>query len=535
MMKRGARIFPIVLCMLTAAALLGAGCGGSTASVETAMQVPRLDGGPISGVLEDGIWTYKGIPYAAPPVGDLRWKEPQPVEPWDEVLVCDEYGPACPQDSSDWTGMLDVGYTDEDCLYLNVWTPAESPDEELPVMVWIHGGAFTSGAGSLPIYDGHNLAEKGVVVVTINYRLGALGLMAHPLLSEESPHGVSGNYGLLDQVAALEWVQTNVGAFGGDADNVTVFGESAGGISILELMVSPLAAGLFDRAIVESGPMLDLGLPINRVPALGDAEKTGEEISDDLGCSEAEDELAALRAVSPDELIAASSGEGMFFSPINLSPNIDGYFLTESPLQAFAAGRQQAVPLLTGINGNEGTLFIPEGVTLNQYNLLVGYLYGDYADEVKALYPAQSEAEVRPAMDRLITQMGFASSARFTAERMAAADAPAYLYHFTRAARDPRAAALGSFHALEIVYVFGNFDKVEMKGLEDADRALSEAMMGCWTRFAATGDPNGGGASAAWPAYASDTSQYQELDAVISTRSNLFQQAYDLALEISGL
>ncbi len=522
------------LCVLTVVVLLGAGCGGTATKTGTTMEVPQLDDGPISGVLEDGVWTYKGVPFAAPPVGELRWQEPQPVEPWSDVLVCDSYGPSCPQPMSDWTGMMDVGYTDEDCLYLNVWTPAQTPDEKLPVMVWIHGGAFTSGAGSLSIYDGHNLAEKDVVVVTINYRLGALGLMAHPLLSEESENGVSGNYGLLDQVAALEWVRDNIDVLGGDPDNVTVFGESAGGMSILDLMVSPLAEGLFDRAIVESGPMLDLGLPINEFPTLEEAEKTGEEISKELGCDEEEDELAALREVSPDELIAASSGDNQFFSPINLSPNVDGYLLPEVPSAAFAAGNQHAVPLLTGINANEGTIFVPD-ITLNQYQLLGNYLYGEYATEVEALYPAQTDTEVKASMDALVTQMGFGASARFTADCMEKVDTPAFLYLFTAAPQDPRVQQLGTFHGLEIMYVFGNLDKVALEGVTEADYALSEAMMDYWTAFARAGDPNGGGAATAWPVYTTEAAEYLELGEPIKTGANLFQEAYDLVKKINGL
>jgi len=533
-MSRKTIAFLAVTCVLATAVLLGAGCGGGSTVVETTMEVPQLDSGPISGLMEDGVWTYKGIPFAAPPVGELRWKEPQPVEAWDEVLVCEEYGPACPQPNDDWTGMMDIGETSEDCLYLNVWTPAESPDEELPVMVWIHGGAFTSGAGSLPIYDGHNLAGKDVVVVTINYRLGALGLMAHPLLSQESPEGVSGNYGLFDQIAALEWVQENIDVFGGDPDNVTVFGESAGGMSILDLMASPLAEGLLDRAVVESGPMLDLGLPINPFPTLQEAEDTGEQISKELGCDRAEDELAALREVTPDELMAASASDNQFFSPINLSPNVDGYLLPEKPSEAFAAGRQHAVPLLTGINANEGTIFLPD-ITLNQYQLLGNYLYGENAVEVEALYPAQSDSEVKQSMDRLVTQMGFAASARFTAECMDKVGEPAYLYFFTMPPQDPRVQSLGTFHGMEIMYVFGNLDKVAMEGIGEADYALSEAMMEYWTAFAASGDPNGGGTSVQWPAYTPEAAEYLELGATITPAADLFQPAYELVKKISGI
>jgi para-nitrobenzyl esterase len=357
---------------------------------------------------------------------------------------------------------------------------------------------------------------------------------AHPLLSEESPHDVSGNYGLLDQVAALRWVQENIDAFGGDPDTVTVFGESAGGMSILDLMASPLAAGLFDRAIVESGPMLDLGLPINEFPTLEEAEKTGEEISEKLGCDDEEDELAALREVSPEALIEASTAENMFFSPINLSPNVDGYLIPENPSEAFAAGRQHAVPLLTGINANEGTIFLPD-ITLNQYQLLGNYLYGENAGEVEALYPAQSDSEVKQSMDKLVTQMGFGASARFTAECMDKVGEPAYLYLFTMPPKDPRVQSLGTFHGMEIMYVFGNLDKVAMEGTDETDYALSEAMMDYWTAFAASGDPNGVGTPMTWPAYTPEAAEYLELGAAIAPAANLFQPAYELVKKISGL
>lgn len=532
MMARRASVCVVIAFLLAAAALLGAGCGTKAREPST-MEVPQLTSGPISGAYEDGVWSYRGIPYAAPPVGELRWKEPQPVDPWDEVRPCVEYGPSCPQQESDWTGMLSIGEMDEDCLYLNVWSPAESPEERLPVMVWIHGGAFKSGSGSLPIYDGRHLAEKGVVLVTINYRLGALGFLAHRLLSKESPHGVSGNYGLLDQIAALEWVRDNIASFGGDPGNVTIFGESAGGMSVLDLMASPLAAGLFHRAIVESGPLLDLGLPLNRDNTLEAAEKMGEDASRDLGCDEAEDELAALRAVPPEKLVELSASENELFSPVNFGPNVDGYVLPKSPSEAFAAGDQAAVPLLTGINANEGTVFIPD-VTLQQYRLMAGYLYGDHADEVMALFPAGSEGEVKPALDKIITQMGFASSARFTAECMEKVGMPAYLYLFTRTTRDERAQALGSFHGLEIMYVFGNLDKVELRGVDEEDRALSEAMMSYWTNFASSGDPNGEGVPE-WIAYEVDSSRYQELGETVVTRSGLYDQAYELVKRINGM
>ena len=527
------RLFPLFAALLifAAAAIPVAGCGEKP-SRTTTMQVPVLKSGPISGQLQDGVWTYLGIPYAAPPVGELRWREPQPVTPWEDVRSCTSYGPACPQPESDFSGLMDVGQASEDCLYLNVWTPAESPDQELPVMVWIHGGSFTTGAGSIPIYDGHNLAEKGAVIVTINYRLGPLGFMAHPQLSEESPHGVSGNYGLEDQASALEWVQGNIEVFGGDPDRVTVFGESAGGMSILDLMASPLAAGLFDRAIVESGPFLDLGLPLNTENTLKQAEKTGEDIAKKLGCDQAGDTLACLREKTPEELIQASSSDTQLFSPISLGPNVDGYVLPDNPSSLFAAGKQYDVPLLIGTNADEGTIFAPD-ITPQQYRLLLNFLYGNYADAVYALYPAGTQPEVKPALDNLITQMGFAASASFTAASMAKVNSPAYMYQFTRIPRDPRAQTLGAFHGLEIVYVFGNSDKVGSEAMDPADLDLSRAMMDYWTSFATSGDPNGQGVPE-WPAYLGKTSLYQELGDSITTKSGLYQQSYDLVMKKIG-
>jgi para-nitrobenzyl esterase len=520
-----------LICLTAMAASLLAGCGGSGTQTATA-ENQLLESGPISGTLEDGIWTYKGIPYAAPPVGELRWKEPQPVEAWTEVRPCTEYGPACPQPEADISGFMEIDETDEDCLYLNVWTPAEGPGESLPVMVWIHGGAFTTGSGSQEIYNGHYLAEKGVVVVTINYRLGPLGFMAHPLLSEESPHGVSGNYGLLDQIASLEWVKENIEAFGGDPDNITVFGESAGGISILDLMVSPLATGLFDRAIVESGPMLELGLPIDKDMSLEEAERSGTDMAAALGCSQEENVLACLRSKTPQELISAPKPLAMLASPIAQGPNVDGWVLPDEPSALFAAGYQQSIPLLIGTNADEGSIFAPEILQGLYWGSLV-FLYGDFAAQVNELYPVESQGQVKPTLSRLITEMGFAASSKLAAASMTEVDAPAYLYEFTRLSNDPRAEGRGSFHGLEIVYVFGTFDEVRAEGAEQADYDLSEAMMTYWTNFAATGDPNGRGVPE-WPAYDIQSDLYQELGTTISTQSGYYPQAYELVMRISG-
>jgi len=517
-----------VLLLLASSMVLVAGCGGEGA--DTTMEVVQLDSGRISGLLEDGVWTYLGIPFAAPPVGELRWAAPQPVEPWDEVLACTEYGPACPQPESPLYG---VEETDEDCLYLNVWTPAEKPDEMLPVMVWIHGGAFETGAGSLGIYNGHNLAGKGVVIVTFNYRLGPLGFLAHPLLSEESPQGVSGNYGLQDQVFALEWVQDNIAGFGGDPDNVTVFGESAGGMSVINLMVSPLAEGLFHAAICESGPFMDrMTSGAAEENTLEKAEQRGEELAAQLGCDQEEDVLACMREKTPQEILDVAYPKTEGFEGISFGPNVDGWFLPDQPSLIFKAGKQHDVPLLVGTNADEGTLFAQD-MSLQEYHGYLVEAYGDYADEVFALFPAQSDAEVKGALQRLITELGFASSARFAAESMRNVGSKAYLYRFTKKPTDPMAASLGTFHGMEIMYVFGtNADLFRIDQSEE-DLALSRTMMDYWTNFARTGDPNGQGL-VEWPPYERDTDINLELGDQIITNTGLYKEACDLADSMFG-
>jgi para-nitrobenzyl esterase len=499
------------------------------------MEVPQLDSGPISGALKDGVWTYLGIPYAAPPVGELRWKEPQPVAAWEEVRPCNSYGPSCPQSKWPYTILqeeMTVSEQSEDCLYLNVWTPASSPEQRLPVMVWIHGGGFTVGSGSQPLYDGHNLAKKGVVLVTINYRLGPLGFMAHPLLSEESPHGVSGNYGLLDQIEALKWVQRNIEVFGGDPGLVTVFGESAGGASVCDLMASPLAAGLFSRAIVESGGFLSFGLPTNKGgETLRQAEALGEKISRNLGCDRTDDELASLRSKSPQELLDAfqeAAGSGLT-GRASAGPIADGYVLPDSPQNIFHAGSQQSVPLLIGTNADEGNLFAID-LSPTQYQAALSYIYGNYAGEVGALFPPESDQSARAAFSRLMTEMGFTAGAKLAAASMAKVGAPAYLYKFTQRPFDARVQALGSFHGLEIPYVFAN----PRGNPGPADMALSASMMGYWTNFARTGNPNGEGLPE-WPAYTLESDQYQELGTPILTQSGYYPQAYELVLKTNNM
>ncbi len=527
----------VVAAALLAAAIL-AGCGSPDASLTEV----RLDSGPVSGAQQDGVWCFKGIPYAAPPVGALRWRPPQPVSPWKDVRACVAFGPACPQPASGAEFYMDVGRQSEDCLYLNVWSPAKATTERLPVMVWIHGGSFTTGAGSMDVYSGHNLATKGVVVVTINYRLGALGFLAHPALSKESGDGGSGNYGLLDQLAALQWVQRNIAAFGGDPAKVTVFGESAGAISILDLLVSPLSKGLFQRAIAESGILLDSGFGVATTSDLATAEKAGEDYAARLGIDPSGDAAAQMRALTPEQLLAVDpTPSTLLETGLTWMPIADGRVLTDAPTRLWLDGRQMRVPLLIGSNKDEGNLFL-QGLRIPaaQYQEYMTKIFGPYAQEALALYPAQGGSVTEP-LSRMLTEVGFASTARFAARQMSAASgaggaaasaAPAYLYQFTRVPLDN---PLGAFHSVEIPYVFGNAGLFTRLGkLDQADYDLSAAMMGYWTRFAATGDPNGGGAPD-WPAYQTVTDRHLVLGDTIATGSGLYSQACDLADKVRGV
>lgn len=508
------------------------GCGRTS---RQSLETPRVEGGLIRGEFREGVWTFLGIPYAAPPKGDLRWKEPHPPEAWKGIRECKEYGPSCPQPPGGWMEYLKVEKTDEDCLYLNIWSPASSTSDRLPVMVWIHGGAFRSGSGSLKLYDGTNLARRGVVVVTFNYRLGPLGFLAHPLLSRESPWNVSGNYGLLDQLAALSWVKRNIRAFGGDPENVTVFGESAGGMSILFLMTSPLAEGLFQKAIVESGPLPDFGLPTLKMLTLSEAEQKGVEFARKLGIEQESQEpekvLECLRAVPVEDILKASSRSDPL-SVVDFGPVVDGHVLPEKPVQAFAHNRQHRVPLLIGVNADDGSLFAPD-MDPERYRILLALGYGSFSNRVFNMFPATTQGEVKEALSKLITQLGFSASARFAADCCSLANQPIYLYLFNRVPDDPRAAKLGSFHGLEIIYVFDNLQLSEEISHSETDVRLASAMASYWTNFAIRGDPNGEGLPS-WPTYRPEESLYLELGEEIRSENDLYGEAYRLVRQWRG-
>jgi para-nitrobenzyl esterase len=460
----------------------------------------RTDAGLIAPAANspDGVRVFRGIPFAAPPVGPLRWKAPQPVAPWDGVRKADAFGPVCVQPKG--AGRLNVSVdlpdsprADEDCLYLNVWTGAARAAERRPVMVWIFGGAYTEGAGSSPHNDGEALARKGVVLVTFNYRLGPFGFFSHPELTKESGHNASGNQAVFDALAALRWVQNNVAAFGGDPANVTIFGESAGAALSAGLVGSPLARGLFRRAISESGAWM--GLSMAPMRTLASAEAPAGRGASPMQAAP----LAELRAKTTDEITRGLRGAGMI---------ADGRAIPEDLSAIFAAGRQNAVDVLVGSNKDEGS-FILRGPTAAEWTSRVGSRWGDLAGAYLKLYPANSDAEAAKSSEAAFSDE-MAWHMRLYAQAQAKVGKQAYLYYFTH---EPPVAAgqpnLRATHTAEIPYVFNNLkaprvypdtSSPELSAASEADRKLADIVSSYWVNFARTGNPNGRGL-AAWPAY----------------------------------
>ncbi len=474
--------------------------------------VIQLDSGPIVST-DDGI--YRGIPYAAPPLENLRWSPPRPATLWTEPRRCDTFGPACSQLNSDEA-------MSEDCLYLNVWTPTQKADPKLPVMVWIHGGAFVSGSGSDEIYDGRALSKYGVVVVTLNYRLGALGFLAHPSLSAESLENISGNYGLLDQVAALQWVQRNIAKFGGDPANVTIFGQSAGAASVSLLLVSPRAKGLFHAAIAQSPAMMGLLRPL-RGEQLGvvPAETVGIRVVQELGIDQDTDVLSALRKEPWKNIEAAIANLQAELGTEVLkgvcTPTVDGHIIPDHPVILFGKGHRHQVPLIVGVTANESSMFLPSIVSSDagpaEYRQYLQAAFGKDAERLLERLPVKSTSELWSRMDQVITAKWFGAWADYMA---CTAESPeqTWFYRFTR--QPPRWAAkvlaedsqqpdipykkLGACHSAELFYVFG-FTTLFL-GFFFGDWATSEQMMSYWTNFARTGNPNGSGLPK-WPTYGS--------------------------------
>jgi len=442
--------------------------------------------GQVSGTTSsDGkIEIFRGIRYAAPPVGDLRWKAPQPVKPWKSVQNANNYGASCMQQLQrsrlPWSKEFMAQNEDsEDCLTLNVWTPASSPAKKLPVFVWIHGGGFTEGSGEIPVYEGTELARTGMVVVTINYRLGIFGFLAHPELTAESPHHSSGNYGLLDQVAALQWVKSNIQAFGGDPENVTICGQSAGAASVHALVASPLAKGLFQRGIAQSGSGV-IGFP---QASLADGEKTGVTFAAARGAHS----LKELRALSAEALMAAQS-QGS--SPMSrFPPVVDGWFYPEDPSQILAEGKQNDVPFITGLMANDSRSLSGPPLSAEAFQKRVTELYGPMAEDFLKLYPAGSEPEANQSQLESARERGKVSMYLWALRRAKTAKTPVYTYFFTQALPDPAHPEFGAFHTGEVPYVFRNLAIFD-RPFKPVDHKVSDVISTYWKHFAQTGNPN---------------------------------------------
>jgi len=481
-------------------------------AVHAADDPVQLTYGQVSGVeVEDGVTVYRGIPFAAPPVGDLRWKPPQPPIPWRGVRAADTFGPACMQGRSQLMS--------EDCLYLNVWTGAESADAGLPVMVWIHGGGWSSGASSVGIYNGAGFAEKGVVLVSVNYRMNEFGFMAHPVLSAESERGVSGNYGILDHVVALEWVRDNIRGFGGDPGNVTIFGESAGGASIYSLMATPLAKGLFHRAISESTWITPNNVAhLTRHNGFSDsAEERGRRAIaaklDELGQSTEGDLAATMRAMSADDLMS------MQFS---VSLAVDGWVMPEPPADIFRSGDHNIVPLLAGVNDGEGLMFVRPSrtfETLDEQRAERTDEWGEHGRGMADHYLARSADELYTSEVDYNTDLWFARPNRELLNANANAAGDTFMYLFTRNLRDPAERAP---HAMELMYVFQTLPGQA----PDTDRKISDLISDYWVQFAAAGDPNRDGLPA-WPAYDAGEQAYQILGVEVGQGSGFRRAELD--------
>jgi para-nitrobenzyl esterase len=467
-----------------------------------------LADGPVQGLTRDGVRRFLGVPYAAPPVGDLRWREPRAVTPWAEPLDATAIGSPCPQTGLFGDASL-VG--DEDCLSLNVYTPETVGGGPLPVMVWIHGGAFEKGNGhENGWYDGSELVRAGgVVVVTVNYRIGALGFLADAAFGDGTQTSRVGNFGLLDQQAALRWVHDNIAELGGDPGDVTLFGESAGGMSICTHLVAPSSAGLFHRAIIQSGPC---GL---FTASRSDAQSQADTLADALGC-DGSDRAACLRGKSVDQLVRALPPKaGFFFGPgVNWGPVVDGDLLPEFEPAAFERGQVAKVPVLLGTNRDEGALFTFlanfTAIDDDGYAAILAAEPGTAAhvSAIRQRYPSSDYPSPAAALAATLADRAFVCPARGVARALTArSEAPVFMYHFTYEASRSPFGSLGVVHTAEISFVFGN----PMIGgaLNETDRTVVRTVMGSWTRFVATNSPSD--ADSPWPAYEPTREDYLEL------------------------
>jgi para-nitrobenzyl esterase len=473
----------------------------ASAGAQTQPPHARIASGMLEGMRDQALprgGVFLGIPFAAQPVGSLRWKAPQPPVSWHGIRAASQYGPACPQLPSPWLPeMLGVQKMpiDEACLYLNVWTPELHQNAKLPVFVWVHGGGNVEGDGEWPPL-GQTLAEQGVVVVSFNYRLGVFGFLADRLLAAESDHHVSGNYGHLDQLAALRWVRQNIARFGGDPDQVTIGGQSSGALDVCNLMASPLSAGLFERAILQSGVCVDSVYPSSQ-----EAEINGERLAKDLGLPPGPGALQALRAIPAARVLQAA----MDAPDIDLEPVVDGWVLPQQPAIRFAERKEAGIPVLVGSNEDEVSIFASPIVggkswrpsTIAAYRQWLHNRFGSEADEVFAQYPARSDSEARQVFEIMDSDFDFGFGAWLLSNDVAQIGQNAFLYHFTYVGTD-EFAGLGAFHSEESMFLSRKY-WTSWKS-RPYDKMLSDAIVGYWAQFIKTGNPNGPGLPA-WPAW----------------------------------
>ena len=470
---------------------------------------------------EGKVKAFLGLPYAAPPVGDLRWEAPEPPAKWKGERDASKFGAHCAQNRVFEDMIFQDGEDSEDCLFLNVYAPADASDQsKLPVMFWVHGGGFSGGASSEPRHNGDFLPLKGVVLVTINYRLGVFGFLATTDMAKEV-NGAAGNYGLLDMVAALEWVKANIKEFGGNPDNVNIFGESAGSAAVSTLMASPLAKGLFHKGIGESGGALGEG--VLSYQSLQAREKSDGDWVASLGVTS----LKQLRAMPAAAILDAAKGKGM----VGFGPNIDGKLLTGPVADTYAAGRQAHVSLLAGWNRDEGSFFVMGGMTAEKYKGMVASVFKERAAEFLKLYPGDTDEQaLRSAIDYGSDSFIAFGTWKWLEAHRKTGESPVYRYHFELAAPPSKFHPdTFAFHSDDIEYVFGTLDTRPGAVWRPEDRKLSDQMMSYWTNFARTGDPNGTGLPE-WPKYGEGDSLIH-LDSTTTSGPDTLRPRYEFLLK----
>lgn len=478
--------------LLGAVFALGAGCACAASPDRV-----KIDTGELKGTISGRVVSFKGIPYAAPPVGQNRWRPPQSVQPWSGIRAAAEFGPDCmqlpfPSDAAP-LGTKPA----EDCLYANVWEPVHRTTP-LPVMVWFYGGGFVNGGSSPAVYDGSHFAERGVMLVSFNYRVGRFGFFAHPSLTKENPEGPLGNYAFMDQIAALKWVQRNAAAFGGDPNNVTVFGESAGGDSVLTMLTSPAARGLFEKAIVESGGGRSLLGPDRYVtksrPGVPSGEEVGLAFAKQAGITgEDAAALEALRALPADRIVNGLNMASMN-TPTYAGPMIDGRVVVESVERAFLDGHEQKVPLMDGANSSD--IGFSRAKTMDE----VFVPFGTKRSEAEQAYNPSHSTDVHVVGSAIAADKAMIEPARFIVREMSAAGKPVYEYRFSYVATSMRKQWQGAPHATEIPFVFDTVAARYGNDLTPEDEKVAQAANEYWVNFGKAGDPNGRGLPE-WPRY----------------------------------